>query len=104
MKRALPLLLLAATRGWFWWRIPFANEDAYITFRYARSWVRGMGPVYNAGEHVLGTTSPLWMTWTALGMSVVRDPVLWTRLNTVGLETLVGMYAGVQPRSRTEAA
>jgi hypothetical protein len=63
--RALPLLLLALSRGWFWTRIPFANEDAYITFRYARSWVRGLGPVFNEGERVLGTTSPLWMAWSA---------------------------------------
>ena len=96
MKRALdprapfavPLLLLALSRGWFWSRIPFASEDAYITFRYARSWVRGLGPVFNQGERVLGTTSPLWMAWTALGIALTKDPVLWTRVSTVGLEAL----------------
>lgn len=35
-------------------------DDAYITFRYARNLADGHGLVYNAGEHVLGTTTPLW--------------------------------------------
>ncbi len=35
-------------------------DDAYITFRYARNLVEGHGFVYNAGEHVLGTTTPLY--------------------------------------------
>ncbi|MDD5468932.1 MAG: hypothetical protein PHS96_14105 [Anaerolineales bacterium] len=35
-------------------------DDAYITFRYARNIVAGNGFVYNPGEHVLGTTTPLY--------------------------------------------
>ncbi len=35
-------------------------DDAYITFRYARNLVRGTGFVYNPGERVLGTTTPLY--------------------------------------------
>lgn len=35
-------------------------DDAYITFRYARNLALGLGLVYNRGETVLGTTSPLW--------------------------------------------
>ncbi|MBI5830503.1 MAG: hypothetical protein HZB20_13415 [Chloroflexi bacterium] len=35
-------------------------DDAYITFRYARNLVAGLGFVYNAGERVLGTTTPLY--------------------------------------------
>jgi hypothetical protein len=35
-------------------------DDAYITFRYARNLARGLGFVYNPGEHVLGTTTPLF--------------------------------------------
>jgi hypothetical protein len=85
---ALPIVLLLASRGWFWTQIPFASEDAYITFRYARSWVRGLGPVFNEGERVLGTTSPLWMAWSALGIALAKDPVLWTRVTTVALEAL----------------
>ncbi len=35
-------------------------DDAYITFRYAANLARGLGLVFNPGEHVLGTTSPLF--------------------------------------------
>jgi hypothetical protein len=35
-------------------------DDAYITFRYAHNLVEGFGFVYNPGERVLGTTTPLY--------------------------------------------
>ncbi len=40
------------------WSSP--TDDAYITFRYARNLAAGLGFVYNAGERVLGTTTPLF--------------------------------------------
>jgi arabinofuranosyltransferase len=36
-------------------------DDAYITFRYARNWARGIGPVYNVGEAVEGYSNFLWL-------------------------------------------
>ncbi len=36
------------------------TDDAFITYRYARNLVQGRGLVYNAGERVLGTTTPLY--------------------------------------------
>lgn len=38
----------------------FAQDDAYITYRYARNISEGRGFVYNPGEPVLGTTTPLF--------------------------------------------
>ena len=35
-------------------------DDAFITFRYVRNLARGIGFVYNPGERVLGTTTPLF--------------------------------------------
>jgi hypothetical protein len=35
-------------------------DDPFITYRYAENIVRGIGFVYNPGEHVLGTTTPLY--------------------------------------------
>ena len=35
-------------------------DDAYITYRYARNILAGNGFVFNPGEHVLGTTTPLY--------------------------------------------
>ena len=37
-----------------------AQDDAFITYRYARNIASGMGFVYNDGEWVLGTTTPLY--------------------------------------------
>ncbi len=39
---------------------PRTIDDAYITFRYARNLLSGNGFVYNPGERVLGTTTPLY--------------------------------------------
>lgn len=39
---------------------PRTIDDAYITFRYARNLLAGHGLVYNPGEAVLGTTTPLY--------------------------------------------
>jgi hypothetical protein len=39
---------------------PRTIDDAFITFRYARNIVHGVGFVYNAGERVLGTTTPIY--------------------------------------------
>ncbi len=40
---------------------PRTIDDAYITYRYARNLLLGCGPVFNSGERVLGTTTPLYM-------------------------------------------
>jgi hypothetical protein len=39
---------------------PRPLDDAYITYRYARSISQGQGFSYNPGEHVQGTTTPLY--------------------------------------------
>ena len=39
---------------------PWTIDDAYITFRYANHIAQGMGFVYNSGERILGTTTPLY--------------------------------------------
>ena len=79
----VPLILLAMARGVYAWRIPLAGEDAYITFRYARELVAGHGLVFNLGERVMGFTSPLWTLWTALGVRLIGDPMVWTRLSSI---------------------
>ena len=68
---------------------PHPIDDAYITFRYARNLADGLGLVYNPGEWVLGTTTPLWalvlsaayrlgltdLPWDATVISAVCDAV-----------------------------
>ena len=47
---------------------PRTVDDSLITFRYARNILAGEGFVYNSGEQVLGTTTPLYtLSMVALG-------------------------------------
>jgi arabinofuranosyltransferase len=57
------VLLGACVAGAAAWALQLAwiADDAYISFRYARNWGSGLGPVYNAGERVEGYTNFLWV-------------------------------------------
>lgn len=55
----IPLLTIL-TRLIIFGFIPHTYEDAFITFRYAENFANGNGLVYNIGEHVYGTTTPLF--------------------------------------------
>lgn len=102
----LPALLLLVTRLWFASRIPYAAEDAYITFRYARNFAHGLGPVFNPGEHVFGFTSAPWMAWNALGIAFGQDPMWWSRVTLIAadLATLLAMAALLRRHASTAAA
>jgi hypothetical protein len=101
----LPLLAVIATRLWFARVIPTANEDAYITFRYAANWAEGLGPVFNAGERVMGFTSPLWTALLALGMRLGAEPVALARqLATVADVALVLAGAALLERHASRGA
>jgi hypothetical protein len=51
-------------------------DDAYITYRYARNIVEGIGFVYNPGEPVLGTTTPVYtLLMAAAGWVVGVDAI-----------------------------
>src|SRR5512137_2367998 len=52
---------------------PRMVDDAFITFRYARNLVHGAGLVYNTGERVLGTTTPVYALWMAALSLVSRS-------------------------------
>lgn len=59
-KSLIVLLILAAfLRLWWVAYTGFIYEDANITFRYAENLAEGRGFVYNDGERVYGTTTPL---------------------------------------------
>ena len=53
----------------------FVTDDAFISFRYAKNLVKGLGLVYNMGERVEGFTNFLWTIIIALGMKFHLDPV-----------------------------
>lgn len=66
---------------------PRILDDAYITFRYARNLAQGEGFVYNPGERVLGTTTPLYTLFLAAGAKAFGSqalPSIAVTLNALG--------------------
>lgn len=62
---------------------PRTVDDAYITFRYAQNIIDGNGMVYNPGERVLGTTTPIYSFTMAIFGSAfggVDAPYPWISL------------------------
>jgi arabinofuranosyltransferase len=57
------LYVLAAIAAWI---VRFVQDDAFITYRYARNLARGEGLVFNPGEEVEGYTNFLWTVMHAL--------------------------------------
>ena len=55
-------------------RLAFLGDDAYISFRYARNWAEGLGPVFNPGERVEGYTNFLWVALLAGGLRIGLPP------------------------------
>lgn len=49
------------------WSMRWLADDAFISFRYAKNWAEGLGPVFNPGEWVEGYTNFLWMALLAAG-------------------------------------
>ncbi|MBU0704568.1 MAG: hypothetical protein KKC18_11955, partial [Chloroflexi bacterium] len=82
-------------------------DDAYITFRYARNIVAGRGFVYNPGERVLGTTTPLY-TLLLAGLALAtgsRDfPTLALAVNALAGAASVGLLYGLGKRLVGHAA
>jgi len=68
-------------------------DDAYITFRYAENLARGKGFVYNQGQHLLGTTTPLFCllltVFRLLGLSPTISADLINLLSAVFSAVLV---------------
>ncbi len=65
----LALVLIWPVRG-------YLTDDTFIHLQYARNLAAGRGFVFNPGEHVYGSTSPLWVALLAdaiwLGFDGVR--------------------------------
>jgi hypothetical protein len=51
----------------------YTVDDSFISFRFARNWTEGIGPVYQPGDRVEGFTSFLWVAALALAGRVGLD-------------------------------
>ncbi|MEM6264779.1 MAG: hypothetical protein AAGI38_19865 [Bacteroidota bacterium] len=74
----------------------FIQDDAFISFRYAKNFVDGHGLTWNVGdpEPVEGYTNFLWTMLMALGIALKIDPVLGSMVLglTCGVSTLIFTY------------
>jgi hypothetical protein len=88
----LLLLLAIAVRLIFHLLTGYLADDAFITFRYAVNFGSGNGFVYNVGEHVLGTTTPLFaFILTVLSIARIEPPTgaLIVSFLSAGLTTVL---------------
>jgi arabinofuranosyltransferase len=68
------------------WVERWVQDDAYVSFRYARNLVRGHGLVYNVGEPVEGYTNFLWTLLAALPLAGgADDPLPFMHLASAAL-------------------
>lgn len=65
---------------------PAPYDDAYITYRYVENLYAGHGLVYNRGERVFGSTTPLYVVWLIVIRGLAPNahlPELAVRTNAV---------------------
>jgi arabinofuranosyltransferase len=91
--RHLILALILCVSGLLAVKMRFVQDDAFISFSYARSLLQGTGLAW-FGTHVEGYTNFLWVLWIALGMKIGIDPVHWSYVGGIGafLTTICGLY------------
>lgn len=73
----LALLLCAALA---WPLRHYITDDTFIHLQYARHLAHGQGFVFNPGERVYGSTSPLWVLLLADGIAMGLDGLLVSKL------------------------
>jgi hypothetical protein len=73
--------LSLAIHAWWMQYTRYVEEDAFITFRFAEQILKGNGFVYNAGERVYGTTTPLFTLLLSLWVALFsNDMILGARM------------------------
>lgn len=83
---AAPLLFALIALGVGWALRDMALDDPFITYRYAENLATGRGFVYNEGERVLSTTTPLYALLLAAGRLLTSDlPALSNALGILSI-------------------
>ncbi len=84
---------------WFLLEVRGQYEDAWITYKYAFNLIDGKGFVFNVGERVLGTTTPLYtLILAAFGFIFGKSaiPIMsWIIGYSAGLGALWATYRGL---------
>jgi len=82
------------------WRFDWLNDDAFISFRYARNLARGLGLCFNPGVHppVEGYSNFLWNVYLALFELLHLDVTLFSRLTTALAAAVLLVYTAAAAR------
>jgi hypothetical protein len=72
-KFLIAIFLLASGVFIYLAYIDWAYDDPFITYRYARNLKEGLGFVYNPGERILSTTTPLFTLLLAISHLFIAD-------------------------------
>ena len=62
----------------FAWINRFIQDDAFISFRYAKNLVKGWGLVFNKGERVEGYTNFLWTLIISIPVKIGWNPIIFS--------------------------
>ncbi|PJF27525.1 MAG: hypothetical protein CUN53_03730, partial [Phototrophicales bacterium] len=71
----------------------YVQDDVFITYVYSRNLADGVGFVFNPGEAVQGTTTPLWTLIMALVHRITPDVLHAGNLLSALLLGLTGLLA-----------
>jgi len=86
---AIPIVLIVVLG----WTQRWMSDDGFISVRVVHQIFAGTGPVFNAGERVEATTSPLWLLFLVIGRVLFfRLPVEWVAV-LLGMSTTVAAVA-----------
>ncbi len=77
------------------------SDDAFISYRYARNWADGHGPVFNPGQArpVEGYTNFLWTAFLAAALKIGFDPETTSRAAGLLFAVLAQALAVSEPPS-----
>ncbi|MGQ0803306.1 MAG: hypothetical protein ACT4PI_05525 [Actinomycetota bacterium] len=93
---ALPLVVLAERA----WARRWMSDDGFINLRVVRQITSGHGPVFNAGERVEASTSPLWTFVLTAGDVVSPVRLEWVAVLTGIALTLIGVTFAIDGSRR----
>jgi arabinofuranosyltransferase len=80
----VPVLIIV----WMGWRHRWTSDDAFVNLRVVRQIREGHGPVFNIGDRVEASTSPLWV-----GVLALLDLVTPFRLEWIAVFAALGATA-----------
>ena len=93
LAMTLAMCLMWPVRG-------YVTDDTFIHLQYARHLAEGKGFVFNHGERVYGSTSPLWVALIADGMALGFDGLHTARV-LGGAATLLSVWLFLQLMRRS---